>query len=172
MPDENRFAGLGDQLDSEDEDDSETVSDDAADGVGEETGSTETGDGAGSDGGAEGGADDGEAAEPVSAAPSAADRGGSPTGNPEAGSEPTSSADGRAESGPAFAFDDTRAKSLYVRPETVELLEDAEFEVESILRRDHGIRDLTGREFHDALVRAVAADPEAVAELVADARDE
>lgn len=179
MPDENRFAGLGDQLDSEDEDDSETVSDDAADDVGEETRSDETGDGAGSDGGADGGTDDGGASEPVSAVPSAADRDGSSAADLGVDSEPTSSsdepasgADGRAESGPAFAFDDTRAKSLYVRPETVELLEDAEFEVESILRRDHGIRDLTGREFHDALVRAVAADPEAVAELVADARDE
>lgn len=119
MPDENRFAGLGDQLDPEDSPESS----------------------------------------PADEAP------------PEAADEETDETD-ESTSGPAFTFDDTQAKSLYVRAETLQLLEDAEFEVEAILRREHGIRDLTGREFHDALIRAVAANPEVVADLVVDAREE
>jgi hypothetical protein len=118
MPDENRFAGLGEQFSPEE--------------TSEET-----------------------SAEDESPASSASSETAETTG-----------------SEPAFAFDDTQAKSIYVRPETLQLLEDTEFEVESILRREHDIRNLTGREFHDALVRAVAADPEAVATLVLDSREE
>lgn len=115
MPDENRFAGLGNQIDPDD---------DAAD-------------------------------------------------QPAEDDEPADVADSEdSADGPAFAFEATQAKSIYVRPETLELLEDIEFEVESVLRREHGVRDLTGREFHDALVRAVATNPEAVAEFVLDARDD
>jgi hypothetical protein len=115
MPDENRFAGLGDQIDPEDDDTDQT----AVDG------------------------------------------------------ESTDDTDSAAQTdGPAFEFEATQAKSIYVRPETLELLEDVEFEVESILRRNHGVRDLTGREFHDALVRAIATNPEAVADLILDTRDD
>ncbi|SFL66401.1 hypothetical protein SAMN04487950_4539 [Halogranum rubrum] len=122
MPDENRFAGLGEQMDDEDE--VEQVDDND---------------------------------------PPTSDRDA-----PASTSDPDAGADG----GPAFTFEATRAKSIYVRPETLDLLEDVEFEVESILRREHDVRDLTGREFHDALVRAVATDPEAVAKLILDARDD
>lgn len=115
MPDENRFAGLGDQIDPEDDDADQTAVDD----------------------------------------------------------ESTDDADPQARTdGPAFEFEATQAKSIYVRPETLELLEDVEFEVESILRRNHGVRDLTGREFHDALVRAIATNPEAVADLILDTRED
>lgn len=175
MPDENRFAGLGDQLEGDERDDTDDGDDtpDTAD-------ATDTPD-------ATDATDATDADETASAAPSPAESADSASSTTESesasdstsdDSEPTpdldetSSTAPAAESGPAFSFDDTRAKSLYVRPETVELLEDAEFEVEALLRRDHGIRDLTGREFHDALVRAVAADPEAVVEFVVDARDE
>lgn len=128
MPDENRFAGLGDQLDPAD-------------------------------------APESTPAEDESSAATVVDEGDEgPDFDVDEGDE--------SDSGPAFEFDDTQAKSLYVRPETIQLLEDAEFEVEAILRRDHGIRDLTGREFHDALVRAVAANPEVVADLVVDSREE
>jgi hypothetical protein len=117
MPDENRFAGLGEQMDDEDE--------------------TE---------------------EPDQSASTRDTTDDAPDADVK-------------DDGPAFEFEATRAKSIYVRPETLDLLEDVEFEVESILRREHGIRDLTGREFHDALVRAIATDPETVASLVLDARD-
>jgi len=73
--------------------------------------------------------------------------------------------------GPAFEFDATTAKSIYVRPETLETLEDAEFEVEMLLRREHGIRDVTGREFHDAAVRVLADHPEEVVEQILAERD-
>lgn len=86
------------------------------------------------------------------------------------GEEP---ADQEAEEGggPAFEFDATAAKSIYVRPETLETLEDAEFEVEMLLRREHGIRDVTGREFHDAAVRVLADHPEEVVEQILAERD-
>ncbi|WP_053948372.1 hypothetical protein [Halolamina sediminis] len=74
--------------------------------------------------------------------------------------------------GPAFEFDVTTAKSIYVRPETLELLEDAEFEVESLLRREHGIRDVTGREFHDAAVRVLAEHADEIVERILDEREQ
>ncbi|SFR74784.1 hypothetical protein SAMN04487947_4143 [Halogeometricum rufum] len=81
--------------------------------------------------------------------------------------------DDAASSGsPAFEFEDTSAKSVYVRPETLSVMDDAEFEVESLLRRDHEVRDLTGREFHDALVRVAADHPDEVVTAILAARDE
>ncbi|MFW5935013.1 MAG: hypothetical protein ACOCQL_04105 [Halolamina sp.] len=83
--------------------------------------------------------------------------------------EPTDNADGADgddAGGPAFEFDATTAKSIYVRPATLETLEDAEFEVEMLLRREHDVRDVTGREFHDAAVRVLADQPEAVVEEI------
>lgn len=76
------------------------------------------------------------------------------------------------EGGPAFEFDATTAKSIYVRPETLEQLEDTEFEVEMLLRRNHGIRDVTGREFHDAAVRVLEDHVEDVVEQILDARSD
>lgn len=73
--------------------------------------------------------------------------------------------------GPAFEFDATTAKSIYVRPETLETLEDAEFEVEMLLRREHGIRDVTGREFHDAAVQVLADHADEVVERILEERD-
>lgn len=80
-------------------------------------------------------------------------------------------ADEQPAGGPAFEFDATTAKSIYVRPDTLEALEDAEFEVEMLLRREHDIRDVTGREFHDAAVQVVAEHAEEVVEQVLDERD-
>ncbi|GAB7012737.1 hypothetical protein [Halolamina salina] len=74
--------------------------------------------------------------------------------------------------GPAFEFDATTAKSIYVRPETLEVLEDAEFEVESQLRREHGIRDVTGREFHDAAVRVLAEHADEIVDRILDEREQ
>lgn len=81
--------------------------------------------------------------------------------------EPESDSD---QTGPAFEFDDTTAKSIYVRPETLELLEDTEFEVEMLLRREHGVRDPTGREFHDAAVRVLAEHTDEIVEQILAAR--
>jgi hypothetical protein len=115
MPDDNRFAGIGDQLDRPEraeQDESETT-------VDETESATKTGD---------------------------------------SGSTPDDE-----EGGPAFAFDETSAKSLYVRDGTLELFEDTEFEVEAALRADHEIRDLTSREFHDALVHVASEHVDEIA---------
>ncbi|WP_411969035.1 hypothetical protein [Haloferax sp. YSSS75] len=76
------------------------------------------------------------------------------------------------ENGPAFEFEATTAKSIYVREETLERLDDAEFEVESVLRREHDIRDLTGREFHDALIHVAATYVDEIADVVVERREE
>jgi hypothetical protein len=70
---------------------------------------------------------------------------------------------GESDDGPAFTFDETSAKSLYVRDGTLDLFEDTEFEVEATLRSDHGVRDLTSREFHDALVHVAAEHVDEIA---------
>ena len=90
----------------------------------------------------------------------------------ESDDEPEEPDDAEASgAGPAFEFDATAAKSIYVRPETLELLEDAEFEVESLLRREHGIRDVTGREFHDAAVRVLAEHADEIVDRILEERD-
>jgi hypothetical protein len=125
MPDDNRFAGLGEQL-------SEAEREQRAAAASEEA----TGTGAAGDTAA-----DGE-------------------------TEPTEEA-----GGPAFAFDETSPKSLYVRAGTLEVFEDTEFEVESVLRRDHGLRDLTSREFHDALVHVAAEHVDEIAARIETERE-
>ena len=88
------------------------------------------------------------------------------------GAAGTEGVDGDEGPGPAFEFEETRAKSLYVRDETLERMDDVEFAVESTLRSEHGVRDVTGREFHDALIRVAAGYPEEIAEAVLEAREE
>ncbi len=71
------------------------------------------------------------------------------------------------EGGPAFSFEETEQMSIYPRTETAEeTLDDVEFEVESVLRREHEIRDLAGRELHDAMIRLANEHPEEIAELI------
>lgn len=89
----------------------------------------------------------------------------------ESASEAGDEGDDESDGGPAFEFDATTAKSIYVRPETLETLEDAEFEVEMLLRREHGIRDVTGREFHDAAVQVLADHADEVVERILEERD-
>lgn len=68
--------------------------------------------------------------------------------------------------GPAFEFDDDHRRSIYPRPESWEAFEDAvAFDVERVLR-EHDVRDSTGRELHDALVRLGAEQPEEIARLL------
>ncbi|MFC5368736.1 hypothetical protein [Salinirubrum litoreum] len=131
MPDDNRFAGIGEQLDDPEQVEDVSGSDDAT-----ATDATAGGDGT----------DTSESTEETEA-----DRAG----------------------GPAFAFDETSAKSLYVRDGTLELFEDTEFGVEAALRSEHGIRDLTSREFHDAVVHVAAEHvDEIAAQIDAERADE
>lgn len=73
--------------------------------------------------------------------------------------------------GPAFSFDETTAKSIYVREDTLDLLEDTELEVELRLRQESDIRDVTGREVMDAVLRVAAANPDAIADQIVAERD-
>ncbi|WP_148414213.1 hypothetical protein [Haloferax sp. KTX1] len=189
MPKENRFAGLGEAMESESEPDDEEASDRAAPDESESKRSEPTVE-AGpeiesepeteSDSGDAGGDPDSEG-EPDSESVDSDERseGGEPQGltgsNAEAdGAEHVDDAEQatKSEGGPAFEFESTTAKSIYVRTETLDRLDDAEFEVESHLRREHDVRDLTGREFHDALVRVAAEYPEEIADAVLETRDE
>jgi hypothetical protein len=123
MPDDNRFAGLSEQVDGSADEEGEAA--DATDAT--------------------------EATDQEATAPSTPDDDGT---------------------GPAFAFDETTAKSIYVRTETLTLLEDVEFEVETALRREHDVRDVTGREFHDAAVHVLAEHVDEIAARVDAARQE
>lgn len=60
---------------------------------------------------------------------------------------------------PAFAFDETEQHSMYVRPDVWQQFEDVKALVDARLRTEHDVRDLTGREFQDAVLR-IAADHE------------
>lgn len=70
--------------------------------------------------------------------------------SPPADRTPTSS-------DPAFAFDDTTPKSVYVRESTLRTIDDVEALVDAQLRTDQDVRNLATREFYDAVFR-VAAD--------------
>jgi len=125
MADENRFAGLGEQLDEE---------------------------------------EDTDRADRDEQTP-ASDR---ETDVIDGGEEP--SEEERSKGEPAFGFDATTPKSIYIRQDTLELLEDAEFGVESVLRQEYDIRNITGREFHDAMVHILTEHIDEVAERIHDVR--
>ncbi|WP_135822853.1 hypothetical protein [Halostella litorea] len=130
MPDENRFAGIGEAVEGDDPAADEATPTEADDDPVDEGGDAPADD---SDG------DSGDA-------------------GPDEGGPPDTT--------PAFAFDDTVQKSVYVRPETFEELEDAEALVDAQLRTDHDLRDLTRREFFDAVFREAAEDTDALVERV------
>lgn len=71
---------------------------------------------------------------------------------------------------PAFPFDDATQRPIYARQKSWEEFEEVrDFEVKRILR-DDGIKKVAGREFHDALLRLAAENPEELAAVVKDAR--
>ncbi|GAB3036222.1 hypothetical protein [Natronobiforma cellulositropha] len=72
----------------------------------------------------------------------------------------------------AFAFDETTKKTVYVRQETLDALEDARVLVDAQLRTNHDVRDLTGREFYDAVFRLAAADTDGLVEEIRTERDD
>jgi len=72
-----------------------------------------------------------------------------------------------SEGGPAFSFEESEQISIYPRTETAEeTLDDVGFAVESVLREQYGIRDMKGRELHDAIIRLAEERPERIAELI------
>lgn len=153
MPDENRFAGIGQAVEGDGPDDDAT-----------DAGSA--GGGAVADGSSGAGADTPE---------DDPDRGSSDDGSdtvPDAESSDDGGDEDEADDPAAFAFDDTVQKSVYVRPETYETLEDAEALVNARLRTEHGVKDLTRREFFDAVFREAADDTDRLVERIRRMREE
>ncbi|MWG36214.1 hypothetical protein [Halomarina oriensis] len=71
---------------------------------------------------------------------------------------------------PAFGFENQWQRQLYPRPESWERLEDAmTLDMERVFR-EHGVRNMSKREIHDALVRFSAAHAEEVARLALEER--
>ncbi|GAB7017226.1 hypothetical protein [Halostagnicola bangensis] len=130
MPEDNRFAGLGDAVEDETP---ET----------ESAGDRESTDSGADDGGVELEHEEDEMDE-----------------EPEPEPDPT-----------AFPFDDTTKKTVYVRPETVDDLEDAQALVDAQLRTEHDVRNLTGREFYDAAFRLAAADTDGLIDEILSERE-
>ena len=73
---------------------------------------------------------------------------------------------------PAFPYEQgSMQTTIYVRKDVREDWEDAkDFEVAAILKREHGVRKVAGREYDDALFRLGADHPELVAKYVMEAR--
>lgn len=194
MPEENRFAGLSEAVeDDEDESsdeetaDEESAVDDTTEGDGVELESVHHGgDDTDTDTEADIGTDLDPDADPGPAPgtpPAESDDDPEPEPGPEPGAEtddlecdPERVEDGDAtddDGDPtAFPFDATEKKTVYVRSETLADVEDARALVDAKLRTDHDVRDLTGREFYDAVFRLAASDTDAVLEAVLEAREE
>ena len=156
MPEDNRFAGLSDAVeDGELEDaDEESASD---------TGSSAPDDDSSAD------ADSPTTVEYESTEADAEEDNGEQS---EDESSANDSADGDADDPTAFPFDATEKKTVYVRPETLDGLEDARALVDAQLRTEHDVRDLTGREFYDAAFRLAAADTDGLIDEILEAREE
>lgn len=146
MPDDNRFAGL-----------SEVVEEDGEDAGSGETSDTESAN-----------------SETVAYEDETASESGTETDSvDEAESESESELEPESETDPtAFAFDETTKKTVYVRQETIDALEDARALVDAQLRTQHDVRDLTGREFYDAAFRLAAADTDGLIDEIRDEREE
>lgn len=146
MPDDNRFAGLSEAVDEDDDGETASVGDSDADSSDENDAAT---------------AVEYESAEADSDPDSTTADDGSETESESERDDPT-----------AFPFDATEKKTVYVRPETLDDLEDARALVDAQLRTDHDVRDLTGREFYDAVFRLAAADTDGLIEEILEAREE
>ncbi|SIS01014.1 hypothetical protein [Natronorubrum thiooxidans] len=150
MPEDNRFAGLSEAVDEDDSDDStggESATDDVDTAVdsSDQSGSTEV----------DYDSDRDETVTESEPSPDSTDT------EPAESDDPT-----------AFPFDATEKKTVYVRPETVAEVEDVRALVDAQLRTDHDVRDLTGREFYDAVFQLAASDTDGLIEELLEAREE
>lgn len=90
------------------------------------------------------------------------------TSEPEPEPEPEPESDPRLE--PSFPFDDALQRPLYARSESWDDFEDVcDFEVKRLLR-DDGVKNVEGRELHDAALRIAADNPELLADEIRRAR--
>ncbi|WP_137291611.1 hypothetical protein [Natronorubrum halophilum] len=152
MPEDNRFAGLSEAVDddgrSEDGSESEPTADDDSS---VQSDSTEH-------------EFDESSVAPDSEGGDAAADGSNGAGSDSEPSEPDDPT--------AFPFDAAEKKTVYVRSETLDELEDARALVDAQLRTEHDVRDLTGREFYDAAFRLAASDTDGLIDEVLEARDD
>lgn len=75
-----------------------------------------------------------------------------------------------ADAGPAFSFDDVKQRAVYPRPDAWDARTEAlDFEVKRKLR-EHGVKDVTGRELDDAVARTVPEVTDRIVEHVLEAR--
>jgi hypothetical protein len=71
---------------------------------------------------------------------------------------------------PAFPFVNNHVESIYPRPETWDAFRDVvDLDLERTFR-EHGVRNMSGREIHDAALRLAAENPEALARIALEAR--
>lgn len=71
---------------------------------------------------------------------------------------------------PAFPFVNEYVESIYPRPETWDEFWDVvDLDLERTFR-DHGVRNMSGREIHDAALRLAAENPDALARIALEAR--
>ncbi|QRV17627.1 hypothetical protein [Haloterrigena salifodinae] len=158
MPDDNRFAGLSDAV--EDDPDEESDAESAAAESSSEESHSPTAEDDASVSDSETGGDSSGSESDSSAETAESDADGDTADNANT-DDPT-----------AFPFDATEKKTVYVRPETLADLDDARALIDAQLRTDHDVRDLTGREFYDAVFRLAAADTEGVIDEILEAREE
>jgi len=157
MPDDNRFAniGIGDDEtpseESESDDSPEVTSDSAA---ADETSQSSTG-------------ADSTASEGTSGTVGTSGESGESDTTTKSSTAPTVDP---AESGPAFEFDAVQQKAVYPRPESWDARTEAlDFEVKRELR-EHGVKDVTGRELDDAIARTIPEVTDRIVEKVLEAR--
>jgi len=67
---------------------------------------------------------------------------------------------------PAFSFDETKQDAIYARPDAWEIFDDMlDLDLERELR-DRGVREVSKREKHDAVLRVVADHAKEVADQI------
>lgn len=179
MPDDNRFANIAVEDEEADADASDDAAEDASDGEAvatETTGASETPvaestESEPADAGADEPTDAPDASSANEDGPIDAVDTGDGEGNAVEGAETGAApAVDPADAGPAFPFDDVRQKAVYPRPESWDAREEAlDFEVKRALR-DHGVKDVTGREIDDAVARTIPEVTDLVVEKVLEAR--
>lgn len=73
---------------------------------------------------------------------------------------------------PAFPFDATTPHSIYVRGDTLAAVDDVEALVDARLRTERDIRNLTTREFYEAVLQVAIEHPDSIIERVVANRTE
>lgn len=71
--------------------------------------------------------------------------------------------------GPPFSFKQSKQGPIYPHKDRWDEWNDAKWQIQSYLR-EHGLKDTEGREVDDALLQLAIENPEAIGDIVLDAR--